>query len=110
VRTDIRENGRIVLAWGESTGHLHEVVVAETGAPPSMAEAQFFEVDGRRELIVLAPCVLRHEEHAPIALDPSRQEQYRQGDVLLQPTGPGTWEVRQQQEWAGPDAWRAVAD
>lgn len=110
MKKDMRDQGRIILAYGEVTGHCHEVVLAETGLPPSMDEAQFFEVDGRRELIVLAPCILRHEEHAPIALSPDRPEQYRQGDVLLQPTGPGTWQVIQQQEWTGPEAWRQVAD
>ena len=34
----------------------------------------------------------------------------RQGDVLLLPTGPGTWRVVRQREWAGQDAWRQVAD
>lgn len=107
---DLRDQGRIILAYGEVTNHVHEVVLAETGLPPTLAQAQFFELDGQRELVVLAPCVLRHDEHAPIALSPDRQEQVRQGDVLLQPTGPGTWRVVQQQEWSGPDAWRAVAD
>ena len=109
-KTDCREHGRIILAHGEATGHTHEVVVADTGLAPELAQAQFFEMDGQRELVVLAPCVLRHQEHAPIMLDPSTQEQYRQGDVLLQPTGPGTWAVIQQREWRGPEQWRAVAD
>lgn len=109
-KRDCRENGRIVLAHGEVTGHCHEVVLTETGLPPKVAQAQLFEMNGVRELIVLEPCVLRHQEHAPIALDPSRQEQVRQGDVLLQPTGPGTWTVIRQREWDGPEAWRQVAD
>lgn len=110
MKRDVREQGRIILAHGEVTGHCHEVVVEATGLPPDMAEAQFFEVSGQRELIVLVPCVLRHQEHAPIALSPDRQEQVRQGDVLLNPTGPGTWTVIRQREWAGPEAWRQVAD
>lgn len=108
-RNDCREQGRIVLAHGEVTGHCHEVLT-EAGVVPTVAQAQFFEVDGQRELIVLEPCILRHQEHAPLALSPDRQEQIRQGDVLLHPTGPGTWRVIQQQEWTGPEAWRAVAD
>jgi hypothetical protein len=110
MKTDKRDGGRIILAYGEVTGHCHEVVAVETGLPPSMAEAQFFEVDGVRELVILAPCVLRHDEHAPIALSPDRQEQYRQGDVLLHPTGPGVWTVIQQREQYQPEAWRVVAD
>lgn len=107
---DCRTDGKVILAFGEATGHCHEVVIAESGLPPTMEQAQFFEVDGQRELIVLEPCVLRHQEHAPITLDPAKQIQVRQGDVLLSPLGPGVWRVTQQQEWAGPEQWRAVAD
>jgi hypothetical protein len=109
-KIDARESGRIILAHGEVTGHCHEVLT-ETLTAPTIADAQFFEgPGGARELIVLAPCLLVHEEHGRIALDPTRQVQVRQGDVLLTPTGPGTWTVRRQQEWDGPDAWRQVAD
>lgn len=108
---DAREHGRIVLAHGEVTGHCHEVVTAMESAVPTLAQAQFFEApDGTRELIVLEPCALVHQEHGRIALDPQRPVQVRQGDVLLHPTGPGTWKVLRQQEWAGPDQWRQVAD
>lgn len=108
---DAREAGRIILAHGEVTGHCHEVVVADTGLPPGMEAAQFFEEpDGTRTLLVLVPCELRHQEHAPIALSPDRQILVRQGDVCLVPTGPGSWQVRRQQEWVGPDQWRQVAD
>ena len=105
-----REQGRIILAHGEVTGHAHEVVTEATGLPPGMEAAQFFEVDGVRTLIVLEPCVLRHEEHAPIALSPDAPTQVRQGDVLLTPTGPGTWTVTRQREGWQPDAWSYVAD
>jgi hypothetical protein len=108
--TDARESGRIILAHGEVTGHAHEVRTAGDLAIPTLAQAQFFEVDGVRELIVIEPCVLVHEEHGRIALDPQTPVQVRQGDVLLHPTGPGTWRVLRQQEWAGPEAWRQVAD
>jgi hypothetical protein len=98
------------LAWGEVTGHCHEVVTAETGLPPGMASAQFFlEPDGTRVLIVLEPCVLRHEEHAPIALAPTDTRQVAHGDLLLVPKGPGCWAVVQQQQWT-LDRVRAVRD
>jgi hypothetical protein len=107
---DAREQGRIILAHGEVTGHAHEVLT-EALAVPTLEQAQFFETpDGTHELIVLAPCVLTHQEHGRIALDPARPVQVRQGDVLLDPTGPGTWRVIRQQEWAGPEQWRQVAD
>jgi hypothetical protein len=105
-----RDKGRIILAYGEVTGHCHEVLT-ETLTVPTFEQAQFFVgPDGTRELIVLEPCALVHEEHGRIALDPAVPRQVRQGDVLLHPTGPGTWRVIQQQEWAGPEVWRAVAD
>jgi hypothetical protein len=106
---DLREDGRIILAHGEVTGHCHEVVTAQSSTPPTLEQAQFFDGPHGRELVVLTPCVLRHEEHGPIALDPGREEQLRQGDVLLDPTGPGTWRVIRQQEREA-DGWRQVAD
>lgn len=108
MKKDLTMQGRIILAEGEQTGHCHEVLDAVTCDLPA---AQFFEEpDGRRVLLVERPCVLRHQEHGPIALDPTRPEQYRQGDVLLQPIGLGTWQVIRQQEWAGPEQWRHVVD
>lgn len=109
-KTDAREDGRIILAHGEVTGHAHQVLTAVDLEVPTLAQAQFFEVDGVRELVVLEPCVLVHEEHGRIALDPQTPVQVRQGDVLLHPTGPGTWRVVRQREWDGPEAWRVVAD
>lgn len=106
---DLRENGRIILAWGEVTNHHHEVLT-EAGAVPGIGLAQFFEVDGQRELVLLGPCVLTHQEHGRIALDPARPVQVRQGDVLLSPLGDGVWRVTQQQEQYQPNEWRSVAD
>jgi hypothetical protein len=127
-KRDCRYEGRIVLAFGERTGHCHEVVVGETGLPPDCAQAQFFELSGVRELMTIAPCVLRHEEHGVIALDPAAAAngaallakgriepgqvipgQYRQGDVLLHPTGHGTWNQIGQREYS-PEAIRNVCD
>lgn len=104
---DLREHGRIILAHGEVTGHAHEVVSETAAGIPS---AEFFEEpDGRRILLVLAPCVLRHQEHAPIALDPEVPQQWRQGDVYGLPLGNGAWEIRRQREYS-PEAIRNVAD
>jgi len=95
---DLRDKGRIILAYGEATGHHHEVSASlDTGTIP---EADFFEEpDGRRVLIALAPCWLRHPEHGAIALDPVRPQQLRQGDVLLTPIGAGAWAVTRQDEY-----------
>lgn len=107
MRTDLRSDGRIVLAEGEVTGHVHEVLAADGVTLP--AAEWFEEPDGRRVLIALEPCVLRHAEHGAIALDPARPVQVRQGDVLLTPIGAGTWQVTRQREYA-PEAIRTVAD
>lgn len=124
-RRDLRKDGRIILAWGEVTGHCHQVVTADTGLPPGLEAAQFFSVDSTDphvigELVVLAPCVLRHgtidgvsPDHDPIALDPQREwrsaEVIRQGDIALVPKARGVWEVRRQADIT-PEAWRMVAD
>lgn len=120
--TSLREQGRIILAHGEVTGHAHEVRTAtEAGMVPTEQEAQFFELDGRRELVVLAPCVLRHQEHSAMGLYPDGSATcrgvtvpypalLRQGDVLLRPLGPGVWQHIQQIEQPVPGEWVRVSD
>lgn len=129
---DKREQGRIILAHGEVTGHCHEVVTVE-GATPDLGLAQFFEEpDGTRVLIALdktrVSLGLRHDEHGLIQIDPAEARrgverlkggplapgetipgQYRQGDVLLHPIGDGIWRVERQRELE-PEGWRQVAD
>lgn len=120
---DLREvdSGRIILAAGEVTGHHHEVVAVATLAPPTLDGAQFFELDGVRTLIVIEPCILRHEEHEAFTLQPNGAVSkgtttapypatVRQGDVLLVPTSPGTWTHIQQREQYTPGGWIRVAD
>lgn len=92
----VQDAGRTILAYGEMTGHAHEVV---TAAPPMLAQddetvpAQelFQEPDGSRLLVCRVPCELRHQEHGPIALTAT------------------TYEVRRQTEWSLDQA-RQVAD
>ena len=106
---DAREHGRVILAHGEVTGHAHEVVACTSrlGVP---AMEYFTEPDtGRRILMVVTDCLLRHQEHAPIALSPTNPIQVRQGDVCLQPLGPGVWHVIRQRESAFQSS-RQVAD
>jgi hypothetical protein len=80
-----RDRGRIVLAYGEVTGHAHAI-------DDSLAEL-FEEKDGQIYLRVDAGAgvELRHEEHATITLPP------------------GVYRVTRQREYA-PDAIRNVAD
>ncbi|HYM24954.1 MAG TPA: hypothetical protein VEU08_17175 [Vicinamibacterales bacterium] len=105
------EAGRIILAHGEVTGHAHEVFAGVAADDEiEIPAADFFEEpDGRRILLVNRPCELRHQEHGPIALDPSNPQQYRQGDVLLDPIGPGAWQVIRQREYSASEI-RQVAD
>lgn len=110
---DLKDQGRAILAWGEVTGHHHEVVDAAAtldSAEIDIPACDFFEEpDGRRVLLAHRSCFLRHQEHAPIALDPSNPQQVRQGDVLLDPIGDGAWEVIRQREY-DPSEVRQVAD
>ena len=93
----VLDKGRTILAYGEVTGHAHEVVIA---APPPTrrrtrddipAQQLFEEADGTRLLVVQGPAVLRHEEHSPLNIPA------------------GTYEVIQQREYT-PQGLRNVAD
>lgn len=80
-----RDNGRVVLAYGEVTGHSH--AIADLNALFVVNEQtmqRFLKVDKE-------PVTLRHEEHAPIKLDA------------------GDYEIRIQREYT-PKGIRQVAD
>jgi hypothetical protein len=77
VGTTVSDQGRVVLAAGTESGHAHEVVAAADAAHRAAHDgdarpaAQLFEEpDGKRYLVVERTCVLRHVEHAPIAVAP----------------------------------------
>jgi hypothetical protein len=79
----------VILAYGEVTGHAHEISAV---SPADLSAAQLFEEpDGRRFLFVERACVLQHQEHGTIAL------------------APGCYEVIRQREYS-PRAIRNVAD
>jgi hypothetical protein len=81
------ENGRLVLAYGEVTGHAHVVTgEAELFAPADVAELEerFLRVECEGAQVV-------HDEHATITLPP------------------GDYRVLRQREYA-PEATRLVAD
>ena len=81
-----RDGGRIVLAYGEVTGHAH-AIAEETATLFSLLD------DGKEELYLEADgsVTLRHEEHAPITI----------------PTG--TYKITRQREYT-PEAIRNVVD
>lgn len=90
----VTDNGRVILAYGEVTGHAHEVI---TEAPPMTgddvpAQQLFQEPDGTRLLVVKGPATfVRHEEHSKLHIPA------------------GTYEVIQQREYL-PAGIRNVAD
>lgn len=79
-----REQGRIVLAHGEATGHAHAIDDVDA----TLYEAPTTKA---RHLRVVRPTALLHEEHSPIELPP------------------GLYRVRRQREYH-PDELRTVAD
>ncbi len=86
--TDVTPEDRIVLAYGEVTGHAHAIAPGEA-REYSMAQAG---TAVRRFLTVVGnAATVRHEEHAPI------------------PLPPGVYEIVQQREYT-PEAIRNVAD
>lgn len=78
------ENGRIILAHGEATGHHHSLAV-------DTADWWKEEKTGEQYLTVKEKTAVEHQEHAAITLQPSN---YR---------------VRRQREYT-PEAIRNVAD
>jgi hypothetical protein len=86
--TPVTNQNRIVLAYGEVTGHAHALAADEA------QEFTFADAGGivRRFLQVFEKgATVRHEEHAPI------------------PLPPGFYEITQQREYT-PEAIRNVAD
>lgn len=59
--------GRIVLAYGEVTGHAHAIAVAVPTKPP----AEYFDAGAERYLRALTDIPLGHEEHTAIILSPT---------------------------------------
>lgn len=77
------ENGRIILAHGEATGHHHSLDVDA---------ADLWKTEGGEQfLTVKTETAVTHQEHAPVSLPP------------------GDYRVRRQREYT-PEAIRNVAD
>jgi hypothetical protein len=74
-----RDNGRIVLAYGESSGHAHEILEPD-------ATLHEDPQSNERYLRVVSETEVLHPEHAPITLEPAlykvvRQREYTPGEV-----------------------------
>lgn len=81
-KKEARQNGRLILAEGEATGHAH-AIAAHQAELRRGAQALY--------LVLLTRAWLRHEEHDPIELPP------------------GKYLVRRQREYT-PEEIRYVAD
>lgn len=77
------EQGRVILAHGEVTGHAH--------ALPATVAMSFGASDDAFWLRVDKPATVTHEEHAPVKL------------------APGNYKIRRQREYS-PEEIRRVAD
>jgi hypothetical protein len=88
----VTDRGRVILAYGEVTGHCHEVVPVT--ADPDLVPAMelFEEADGTRLLVVRREARVQHEDHGAIAL------------------APATYEIIRQREYVAPELSRSVAD
>lgn len=80
------DQGRVILAYGEVTGHAHEVQ-----SDAEAVEAFLAELDGQTYLQTATPTRVVHQEHGAVAL----------------PTG--TYRVTIQREYT-PEAIRSVLD
>lgn len=70
-----RDGGRVVLAYGEVTGHCHAI---------ADVDAMFYEKDGKFFLKNSKPVTLSHEEHNAFVIEPGIWEvgQVREKDWL----------------------------
>lgn len=62
----VTEDGKVILAWGEATGHHHRIENVIKDNP----KVRLWSADAERFLQVLVKCELRHEEHTSITLEP----------------------------------------
>ena len=61
-------NGRIVLAYGEATGHAHAIVAEQATAFRTKAPVPVFDAQAERFLRVQVTALLKHEEHDTVTL------------------------------------------
>jgi len=86
------DDGRVVLAYGEATGHAHAIRAAGAALLERQGEtARYLHLD--------APASLEHEEHAPIELPAGAYRVVIQREYV--PASPATRTTRD---------WRSVAD
>ena len=87
---DVTPDDRIVLAYGEVTGHAHAIYEPQTKNKP-LGKAKIFDFETERFLRVMEQTALKHEEHTEI------------------PLPAGDYKVIRQKEYS-PERDRLVAD
>jgi hypothetical protein len=83
---EIGAGRRLTLAYGEATGHAHELVVADTDCGTNEVAARLYGMAGlpesRRFLFVDRACVLTHQEHGAISIRPGFYEVIQQREYV----------------------------
>lgn len=74
---DVTPEERIVLAYGEVTGHAHALYEPKTQLIPQ-GKVKAWDAGAEKFIQVLEKTALRHEEHSPIVLDPGNYKVIRQ--------------------------------
>ena len=77
-----RDRGRVVLAYGEATGHAHAI--------RSSVAVQLRDAD-ERYLRVASPVVLEHEEHGPITVPEGAYRIVIQREYVPAPVASASW-------------------
>lgn len=70
-----RDQGRVILAYGEVTGHAHAITTPDVTL---FTREDMTEMEGRFLLVEKEHAELRHEEHATIVLEPGAYRVKRQ--------------------------------
>lgn len=88
----VKDQGEVVLAWGEVTGHAHRVIAAPG------TQVYEWEVEGQRYVRVEgdSPGYLKHEDHDPTPV------------AVVEPNV--TYRIVPQQQWDLTGRWRRVMD
>lgn len=78
------EQGRVILARGEATGHHHSLVADD--------DTELVKIGERMLLTLARGGTLQHQEHAPIELPGGTYEVVPQREYILTPAGmPERW-------------------
>lgn len=85
---DVTPKDRIVLAYGEVTGHAHAVYPEKVEGKEVM-KAKLWDAGAERFLQVLEKTALKHEEHTQVDLEPGvykvvRQREYNPEEAARQ--------------------------